>query len=113
MAMPPGDLMACVIPETEGRRGSFIITYEERGAMATFVVPVESYAGMAPLGGIHGFLARMITSHAGAEPPLMPCFLCDVCLGAPATGVIAAPWGGDMGICAACDLATRPTEKEE
>jgi hypothetical protein len=35
------------------------------------------------------------------ESPL-PGHLCEVCLDAPAVAVIAAPWGGEMGVCAAC-----------
>jgi hypothetical protein len=29
-------------------------------------------------------------------------YLCEVCLDAPAVAVVAAPWGGEMGIWAAC-----------
>lgn len=47
-----------------------------------------------------------------AQSSLLPGSICEVCLDAPATGIIAAEWGGDMGICEACDLATRPTEEE-
>jgi hypothetical protein len=28
--------------------------------------------------------------------------LCEVCLDAPATRLQPAPWGGEMGVCAAC-----------
>jgi len=29
-------------------------------------------------------------------------YLCEVCLDAPAVAFVEAPWGGEMGICAAC-----------
>ena len=29
-------------------------------------------------------------------------YLCEQCLDAPAVAFVAAPWGGEMGICAAC-----------
>jgi hypothetical protein len=35
------------------------------------------------------------------ERPI-PGHLCEVCLDAPATRLQPAPWGGEMGVCAAC-----------
>jgi len=32
----------------------------------------------------------------------IPGHLCEVCLDAPAVAFVPAPWGGEMGICAAC-----------
>jgi hypothetical protein len=32
----------------------------------------------------------------------LPGHLCEQCLDAPAVTVMAAPWGGEMGVCAAC-----------
>jgi hypothetical protein len=32
----------------------------------------------------------------------MPGHLCEICLDAPAVTVVPAPWGGEMGVCAAC-----------
>ena len=32
----------------------------------------------------------------------LPGHLCEQCLDAPAVTVVAAPWGGEMGVCAAC-----------
>jgi hypothetical protein len=32
----------------------------------------------------------------------LPGHLCEQCLDAPAVAVVAAPWGGEMGVCAAC-----------
>ena len=32
----------------------------------------------------------------------MPGHLCEVCLDAPAVACVPAPWGGEMGSCAAC-----------
>jgi len=29
-------------------------------------------------------------------------YLCEQCLDAPAVAFVPAPWGGEMGICAAC-----------
>ena len=40
----------------------------------------------------------------GAHPPLVG-YLCERCLDAPALLVQPAPWGGEMGVCAACQLA--------
>jgi hypothetical protein len=39
-----------------------------------------------------------------AHPPLVG-YLCERCLDAPALLVQPAPWGGEMGVCAACQLA--------
>ena len=36
----------------------------------------------------------------------IPGHLCEGCLDAPAVAVVPAPWGGEMGVCAAC--AGRP-----
>ena len=38
----------------------------------------------------------------------MPGHLCEVCLDAPAVAFVPAPWGGEMGVCAAC--AGRPPD---
>ena len=42
----------------------------------------------------------------GAQRPStetsIPGHLCEVCLDAPAVAFVPAPWGGEMGICAAC-----------
>jgi hypothetical protein len=40
----------------------------------------------------------------GAHPPLVG-YLCERCLDAPALLVQPAPWGGEMGVCAACQQA--------
>ena len=32
----------------------------------------------------------------------MPGHLCEICLDAPAVAFVPAPWGGEMGSCAAC-----------
>ena len=32
----------------------------------------------------------------------IPGHLCEVCLDAPAVAFVPAPWGGEMGVCAAC-----------
>ena len=38
----------------------------------------------------------------------IPGHLCEVCLDAPAVAFVPAPWGGEMGVCAAC--AGRPPD---
>jgi hypothetical protein len=47
----------------------------------------------------------------GAHPPLVG-YLCERCLDAPALLVQPAPWGGEMGVCAACQLAP-PADDED
>jgi hypothetical protein len=39
--------------------------------------------------------------HARQETPI-PGHLCEVCLDAPAVHLRPAPWGGEMGVCEAC-----------
>ena len=34
--------------------------------------------------------------------PCPPGHLCEQCLDAPAVAFVAAPWGGEMGVCAPC-----------
>jgi hypothetical protein len=46
----------------------------------------------------------------GAHPPLVGS-LCERCLDAPAPLVQPAPWGGEMGVCAACQQAP-PADNE-
>jgi len=45
---------------------------------------------------------------AHEQPAVLPGSLCEQCLDAPAVAIVAAPWGGDMGICAACQAACPP-----
>jgi hypothetical protein len=52
---------------------------------------------------------RRITAYAllpGAQRPPhetpIPGHLCEVCLDAPAVHLRPAPWGGEMGVCEAC-----------
>ena len=52
---------------------------------------------------------RRITAYAllpGAPQPRsetsIPGHLCEVCLDAPAVHLQPAPWGGEMGVCEAC-----------
>ena len=52
---------------------------------------------------------RRITAYAllpGAPSPSketpLPGHLCEVCLDAPAVALQPAPWGGEMGMCEAC-----------
>ena len=35
-------------------------------------------------------------------PAPLPGYLCEVCLDAPATALVPSPWGGEMGLCQAC-----------
>lgn len=41
-------------------------------------------------------------SEAAEERPCLSGFLCEACLDAPAVQIQPAPWGGEMGVCAAC-----------
>ena len=36
------------------------------------------------------------------DAPGLPGYLCEVCLDAPAVAFVAAPWGGERGVCAPC-----------
>jgi hypothetical protein len=36
------------------------------------------------------------------DSPDLTGYLCEQCLDAPAVALVAAPWGGEMGVCAAC-----------
>jgi len=55
-------------------------------------------------------VAQRATRAHGAHPPLVG-YLCERYLDAPALLVQPAPWGGEMGVCAACQLAL-PTDDE-
>ena len=46
-------------------------------------------------------VARRAARDHGARLPLVG-YLCERCLDAPALLVQPAPWGGEMGVCAAC-----------
>jgi hypothetical protein len=46
-------------------------------------------------------VAQRAARDHGAYPPLVG-YLCERCLDAPALLVQPAPWGGEMGVCAAC-----------
>lgn len=47
----------------------------------------------------------------GAAPAPLPGHLCEDCFDAPAVLLAPAPWGGDMGICAACQAHTAATQR--
>ena len=36
------------------------------------------------------------------DPADLAGYLCEQCLDAPAVAFVAAPWGGEMGVCEAC-----------
>jgi hypothetical protein len=55
-------------------------------------------------------VAQRVAQDDGARQPLVG-HLCERCLDAPALLVQPAPWGGEMGVCAACQLAL-PTDDE-
>ena len=68
----------------------------------------DRVAGREP--GVHGAApairagaagCRRAARDHGAHPPLVG-YLCERCLDAPALLVQPAPWGGEMGVCAAC-----------
>jgi len=46
-------------------------------------------------------VAQRAARDHGARPPLVGS-LCECCLDAPALLVQPAPWGGELGVCAAC-----------
>ena len=47
--------------------------------------------------------AALLPGAPSASPETsIPGHLCEVCLDAPAVGLQPAPWGGEMGVCAAC-----------
>jgi hypothetical protein len=50
------------------------------------------------------YVAQRAARNHGAHPPLMS-YLCECCLDAPALQMQPAPWGGEMGVCAACQEA--------
>jgi hypothetical protein len=46
-------------------------------------------------------MAQRAARDHSAHPPLVG-YICERCLDAPALVVQPAPWGGEMGVCAAC-----------
>jgi len=59
--------------------------------------------------GRHITPAALLPGAPSASPETsIPGHLCEVCLDAPAVAFVAAPWGGEMGVCAAC--AGRPPD---
>ena len=53
---------------------------------------------------LHRRVAQRAARDYGAHPPLVG-YICKRCLDAPALLVQPAPWGGEMGVCAACQQA--------
>jgi hypothetical protein len=49
----------------------------------------------------------------GGTPTLLPGYLCETCLDAPATVLVPAPWGGEMGVCRACQRHQAAARDEE
>lgn len=47
-------------------------------------------------------LAQALWGFVQAHAPGLHGYLCEACLDAPATQLQAAPWGEEMGVCAAC-----------
>src|SRR4029450_8161269 len=56
-------------------------------------------------------VAQRAARDHGARPPLVG-YLCERCLDAPALLVQPAPWGGEMGVCAACQQAPPADDAE-
>jgi hypothetical protein len=56
-------------------------------------------------------VAQRAARDHGARPPLVG-YLCECCLDAPALLVQPAPWGGEMGVCAACQQAPPADDAE-
>ncbi|HSX80404.1 MAG TPA: hypothetical protein VLQ80_17760 [Candidatus Saccharimonadia bacterium] len=50
-------------------------------------------------------IAEILEEQGPLVPTPLPGHLCEQCLDAPAVLLVPAPWGGDMGICAACHQA--------
>jgi hypothetical protein len=50
-------------------------------------------------------VAQRVARDDGARQPLVG-HICECCLDAPALLVQPAPWGGEMGVCAACQQET-------
>jgi hypothetical protein len=75
--------------------------------------------GAIPPEALTAALCRRVAQRAArdhsAHPPLVG-YLCERCLDAPALVVQPAPWGGEMGVCAACQetlaAAAEPHAKE-
>ena len=49
----------------------------------------------------------------GGTPTPLPGYLCETCLDAPATVLVPAPWGGEMGVCRACQWHQAAARDEE
>ena len=88
-----------------GDRGAEI--YKAAGRRAHPAVPSFQDALTAVL---RRRVAQRAARAHGAHPPLVG-YLCERYLDAPALLVQPAPWGGEMGVCAACQLAL-PTDDE-
>jgi hypothetical protein len=46
-------------------------------------------------------------------PTPLPGYLCETCLDAPAISLVPAPWGGEMGVCRACQRRQAAARDEE
>jgi len=46
-------------------------------------------------------------------PAPLPGYLCESCLDAPAIALVPAPWGGEMGVCRACQRRQAAARDEE
>jgi len=49
----------------------------------------------------------------GGTPAPLPGYLCETCLDAPAIALVPAPWGGEMGVCRACQRPQAAARDEE
>jgi hypothetical protein len=49
----------------------------------------------------------------GGKPTPLPGYLCEACLDAPAIAVVLTPWGGEMGLCRACQQRQAAARDEE
>lgn len=57
-----------------------------------------------PLTPLEEALCALIPLLVRQRPPTpSPGFLCEACLDAPAVTTAPAPWGGEMGLCWACE----------
>lgn len=82
-----------------GSSGVLLALAEVDILLQALAPPTSPSATEALVDVVRGLLAD-IERHA-----THPGFLCEQCLDAPATQTCAAPWGGEMGVCAACAQA--------
>ena len=56
------------------------------------------------------WICQAVAARRRTRGAVLPGYLCEVCLDAPAVRLVPAPEGGEMGICEACGI---PEDAEE